>query len=104
MAILRFPLNPEDAEKFTYNEVEPKGTIDLTPRPDAPLGVVQGFVGKITKLPDDPTQPGRRYTSEPFTLKLDLQALQLFVAEMIRLAREQQVAGFSSESAPPRID
>lgn len=104
MAIIRFPLNEADAEKFAFNEVEPRGTIDLTSRPDAPFGVVQGFVGKITKVPEDPAQPGRRFTSEPFTIKLDLKALQSFLTEMIRLAGEQKVAGFGDGSAPPRID
>lgn len=96
--IIRFPLKAEDQETFKYNEVEPNATINLFASPDAPYGYVLGHYGRITKLPDDPTQEGKRYDSIPFRVVLDLQAVRAIGAEILRCARAQGVGGLGPDT------
>lgn len=75
----------------TANEIEPVAMLDLNARPDAQFGVLRGRFNQVDST-------GKRIGGSGYEVKLDAQAQQLILNELIRLAKAQGVGGLDSTS------
>lgn len=91
MPTIKVPLQQTVSVVNTANEIEPIAMLDLNARPKAEFGTVRGRYNKVDGA-------GKRIGGASYEIKLDAQAQQAILAELIRLAKAQGVGGLDETS------
>jgi hypothetical protein len=83
---------PWQNPKFIGNEIEPVVTLDMR------TGILRGAAGSYISIPDDPSQPSDKYTSQPFEVQLNAQDIATITQIVLQRAYEQGSGGIDERS------
>lgn len=90
MPSIKVPLQQPITVATTEREIDPVASLDLNKRPNADYGTVRGRYFDVVN--------GQRTSMAVYEIKLDAQAAQTILAELIRLAKAQGVGGLDNTS------